>query len=72
MATIYGAQGAFQALPPLWRQRWIGVTADKLMIQSISGGQSNGPVVIERQQDADWLIPDTIADKIVAELQPDP
>ncbi|WP_271186511.1 hypothetical protein [Maricaulis virginensis] len=72
MSTIYGAQSAFQAFSPLWRQWWISVMADELMIQSVGGAKPYVPVVINRQQDADWLIFGRIADKNVANLQPYP
>ena len=72
MATVYSAQGAFQAFPSLRRQWWIGVMADELMIQSVGGAKPYVPVVIKRQQDADWLISDRIPDKNVAYMQPNP
>lgn len=72
MSTIYGAQSAFQAFSPLWRQWWISVSADELMIKSVSGAKPHGPVAIKRQQDADWLISDRIPDKNVAYMQPNP
>lgn len=46
--------------------------ADELMIQSVGGAKPYVPVVINRQQDADWLIFGRIADKNVANLQPYP
>lgn len=42
------------------------------MIQSVGDAKPYGPLVIKRQQDADWLISDCIADKNVACLQPNP